>query len=117
MSQLNRKWHQLRGFVTGKAKHQALITGASGVDTHRDVGRLSIERRPPGACVAIEPIFGSCVTNFTNCFASNSGIVDYRVGRDLTRDNHQSGGDESFTSYTCGWVDAQCGVKYCIRDL
>src|SRR6185436_14572781 len=115
--ELDRQGHQLRRFITGKTKHQPLIAGATRVDTHRDVGRLSVECRQDSAGVAVEAILGSGVTDLTNRFARDSGVVDYGVGRDLTGDNHQSGGDESFTSYACGWIDTQCGVKYCIRDL
>src|SRR5262249_7987756 len=36
MRELNRQRHELRRFVARVAEHDALITGAAGVDTHRD---------------------------------------------------------------------------------
>ena len=58
MGNRNRQRHQLGRFFRREAEHHALVAGAAGVDAHRDVGRLSLNRDKHAAGVAVETEVG-----------------------------------------------------------
>src|SRR4030095_7661985 len=75
MGQLNRQRHQLRCFVTREAEHQTLITCASCIDAHRDIGRLSVECREHGTSVAVKAILRPRVANLADGVSSDSRVI------------------------------------------
>src|SRR5690242_12651539 len=101
MSELNWQRHQFRRFITGKAKHQTLIASATCINSHSDVGRLSIKRRKYGAGVAIETKLRTGVTNLADRFTRDSAVVDDGFGCNFAGDNDKTGRHERFASDAC----------------
>ena len=91
MRELNRKRHQFRSFVTGKAKHQPLIARAARVNAHRDVRRLAMDSRQNRASVAVKSILRAVVANRADGLARDLGIIDQRFSRNLAGENHHAG--------------------------
>jgi hypothetical protein len=54
MGELDRHRHQLVGLVGGVAEHHALVAGTAGIDAHRDVARLAVDRAHHGAGLTVE---------------------------------------------------------------
>ena len=50
----DRHRHQLVGLVARVAEHHPLVAGAAGVDAHRDVGRLAVDRADHRAGLRVE---------------------------------------------------------------
>ncbi len=92
--QHDRHRHQLRRFAAGEAEHQALVAGATPIDTHRDVGRLVVDRGHHRAGVAVESVLGAVVADLADHLAHELGDLDIAVARDLARDDREPGGHQ-----------------------
>ena len=96
------------GLVARVAEHHALVAGADLVvevagagallerlvDTHRDVGRLLVDRDDDAARLAVDAERGVGVADLADRVAGEAGEVDVRLGADLTGDHAQAGGDQ-----------------------
>lgn len=112
--QVDRERHELGRLVAGVAEHQPLVArtlpvqlvpfftfgGTSDpmlvrrVDTLRDVGRLGADGDGDSAGGAVEALLGGVVADLQDLLAHE--LRDRRVGlgRDLTGDVHEAGGDQ-----------------------
>src|SRR3954468_5612389 len=115
--ELNRQRHQDFGFGAGKAEHQALVAGAAGVDAHRDVGRLAMDRGDDPARVAVEPVLPVGVAGAADGLAHQLLHVDVGVGGDLARDEAEPGRDERLARHAAGRILGQDRVQDAVRNL
>ena len=113
----DRHRHQLVGFVAGVAEHQALVAGAAGVDAHRDVGRLPVNRRQHRAGLGVEPERRVRVADFLDRLADDLLEIDVAAGRDLAGDHRQAGRDERLAGDAGHGVLREDGVENRIGDL
>ncbi len=69
------------------------------------------------ARLGVEAELGPRIPHFLDGLADDLRKIDVAAGGDFTGDDRQAGGDERFTRNASSWIDAQCRVKYSIRDL
>ena len=105
----NRQRHQLGRLVAGEAEHEPLVAGAlvelaRAIHAHRDVRRLTVDRRQDGAGLVVETHLRGRVADLLDRLAGEFGIGDARVGRDLAGDDNHSGLAEHLAG------DARLGV-------
>ena len=97
----DRHRHEIVGLVARVAEHHALVARADLVvvvagarlllerlvDTHRDVGRLLVDRDDDAARLAVDAVLGVRVADLADGVAGEAGEVDVRLGADLTGDD------------------------------
>jgi hypothetical protein len=104
VGQHDRQRHQLFGLGAGVSEHEALVTGAAGIHAHRNVGRLTVNRRQHGAGFGVEAILAARISDFGDCLPDYVLVVDNRAGGNLARHHRKAGRDERFAR------DAALGV-------
>ena len=117
MREHDRQRHQLVGLGAGEAEHQPLVAGAAGVDAHRDVGRLTVDRREHGAGLGVEAVLAARVADVGDRVAHDLLVIDDGAGRDLAGDNGEAGRDERFARDAAHRVLREDGVENRIRNL
>src|SRR6185436_1438565 len=100
----DRQRHQLFGFGTGEAEHQPLVAGAAGVDAHRDVRRLAVNRGEHGAGLAVEAVLAAVVADLVDRGAYDLLEVDVGAGRDFAGDHREPGRDKRLTRDAAYWI-------------
>src|SRR5581483_5602928 len=104
----DRHRHELVRLVDGVAEHHPLVAGALPVervlvavlllvrmvDALRDVGRLLVDGHHHAARVGVEAVLRTRVADLGHLPAHEPRDVDVRLGRDLTGDDDEAGGDE-----------------------
>ena len=121
---VDRERHQVRRFIAREAEHQALVASAlllvqalACAHTLADVGRLTIDGDHHGARVAVDAEGVIRVADALERVARDFGVVDLRLGRDLTCDNAQTGGDERFAGHAAVRVLREDRVENGVGDL
>ena len=109
--------HQLGGIVRGVAKHHALVAGAAGVNALGDVARLLVDAGDDGAGVGVEAVKRVVVADGGDDAAHQRLEVDVGLGGDFARDDHKSGGGQSFRSHAAVGVLLQAGIENGVGDL
>ena len=117
MRELDGHGHQLGSFVAGKAEHQALIAGASGIDAHGDIVGLLLDGADDAAGFGVEAVFGAGVADVPDHFARQVGEVDIGLGGDFAGDDYQTGGDEGFAGNATHRVVFHDGVEDGVGNL
>ena len=92
----DRQRHELGRLAHGEPEHQALVTGAAGVDALTDVGRLAVNGRQHRARLGVEAVFAARVADVSDDIADDALRVEDRGRRDLTGDDGQAGRDQRF---------------------
>src|SRR5581483_3663950 len=127
----DRQRHELVRLVRGVAEHHPLVAGADAVhrvrvavlllegmvDALRDVGRLLVDRDDDAARVGIEAELCARVADLGHLAAHEPRNVDVDVGRDLTGDDDEAGGDERLAGDAAVRVLREDGVENGVRDL
>jgi hypothetical protein len=116
MREQNRHRHELVGLIRGIPEHHALVAGAAGVDTHRDIRRLPIDRTDHRARLAVESERGVGISD-----ACDRGTNDVRYGhirrrRDLAGDAGETGRHQRFTGNPGFRIVSENGVEDGIGD-
>ena len=109
--------HQLGCFVGGIAEHHALIARAAGIDAHRDIRRLRIDRRDDRTGVRVESVLRVGVADLRDRVAHDLLEVNVSLGRDLAGNHHQPGAGECFAGHAAHGVLRQAGIKNGIGNL
>ena len=109
--------HQLFGLVGGVAEHHALVARAAGVHAHGDVARLLVDRRDHGAGVRVEAVERIVVADRGNHAAHQRLEVNVSVGRDLSRDDHQSGCGQGLAGHAAVGILLEAGIENGVGDL
>ncbi|GAA2990731.1 hypothetical protein GCM10020227_69480 [Streptomyces flavovirens] len=130
--QVDRQRHQLGRLVAGVAEHQPLVAGTllvelvlvaldallvGGVDALRDVRGLRPDGHRDTTGSSVEALLGGVVADLEHLAAHEVGDVGVGLGRDLTRDMHQTGGDQGLDGDARGGVLAQERVENRVADL
>lgn len=132
MRDVDRQRHELGGLVAGVAEHQALVAGAllvelvlvaldallvGGVDALRDVRGLGADGHRDAAGGAVEALLRGVVADFEDLVPDE--LRDRRVGlrRHLSRDVHETRGDEGFHGDARGRVLGEERVEDRVADL
>ena len=119
------------GLVARVAEHHALVAGADLVvvvagalallerlvDTHRDVGRLLVDRDDDAARLAVDAERGVGVADLADRVARQAREVDVRLGADLARDDAQAGRDHRLAGDPAVRVLLQDRVEHRVADL
>ena len=77
MREQDRHRHELVGLVGRVAEHHPLVARAAGVDAHRDVRRLTVDRADHGAGLAVEAVAGIGVADALDRARTMSGMWTY----------------------------------------
>ncbi|KAG5525519.1 hypothetical protein RHGRI_031982 [Rhododendron griersonianum] len=117
--------HQLRGFISGIAKHVTLVTGPNllralgemAVDTLSDVRALLLNVNQNLAVISIKTNIVGNKSNVTAGVTHDLLIVHIGFGCDLTKDHDHVGLGASLAGDFAVWVLFEAGVEYCIRYL
>ena len=115
--QHERQRHQLRRLVAGVPEHQPLVARAAGVDPHRDVGRLPVQRREHGARVGVEAELRAGVPHVPHGLPGDVGELDPGRRGDLPRQHDESGREQRLAGHAPRRVFRQDGVEDRVRDL
>ena len=119
------------GLVARVAEHHALVAGADLVvgvagagpllerlvDTHRDVGRLLVDRDDHAAGLAVDAERGVGVADLADRVAGEAREVDVRLGADLAGDDAQTGRDQRLARDAAVRVLGQDRVEDAVADL
>ena len=119
------------GLVARVAEHHSLVAGADLVvrvagagplldrlvDTHRDVGRLLVDRDDHAARLAVDAERGVGVADAADRVAGEAGDVDVRLGADLAGDHAQAGRDQRLARDAAVGVLGQHRVEDAVADL
>ena len=103
--------HVVFVFVTGVAEHHALVAGATGVDTHGDVGRLRMNGADDGTGVGIKTVGSVGVAHRCHCTAHNRGEIYIGFGGDFTGNDHHARGGQGFAGHTAIGIFFQTGIE------
>ena len=87
------------------------------VDALRDVRRLLVERDDHAARVRVEAVLRAVVADLADLLADEPRDVDVGLGRDLARDDDETGGDERLAGDAPLRVVREDGVEDRVRDL
>src|ERR1043165_7159028 len=117
MRQLDREGHELFCLVAGKSEHEPLVARAARVNPHCDVRGLFVDRSQYGASVAVEAVFGPCITYFSNGFTCHLREVDLRVRRDLAGNYDQTRRHKRLARDSSGAVLRKDCVEDRVRNL
>jgi len=109
--------HQLGGLVDGVSEHHALVAGAAGVNTLRDVARLFVDRRNHCEGVGVESVEGVVVADRGDDAADQALKVNVGLGGDFAGDDHEAGSGQRFSCYATVRVLFETGVQDGIGDL
>ncbi len=129
---VDRQRHELGGLVAGVAEHQALVAGAllvelvlvaldallvGGVDALRDVRGLGADGHRHAAGGAVEALLRGVVADLEDLLPDE--LRDRRVGlrRHLTRDVHETRGDEGLHGDARGRVLGEKCIEDRVADL
>ena len=118
----DRHRHQLVGVGAGEAEHHALVAGALllvlvGVDAHRDVGALPLDRHEHAARVGVKAHVGADVADLVDRLADDLRDVDVRRGRHLAGDVDVASLDEGLARDPAGRVLGDDRVEDRVADL
>jgi hypothetical protein len=113
----DRERHQLLGLADREAEHQALVPRAAGVDAHRDVGRLLVDRREDGAGLIVEAVLRAGVADVADRLADDLRDVDVRARRDLARDERGPGRHERLAGDPAVGIVGEDRVEDPVGDL
>ena len=113
----DRKRHQLVRLVGRVTEHHPLVAGATGVDAHRDVGRLRADAVDDRAGVEVVAIARVGVADALDRPAHDARDVDVRLGRDLTGYAGETGRDERFAGDTGRRIVGEDSVQDRVGDL
>jgi hypothetical protein len=131
MGDHDRERHQLGGVVTRVAEHQALVAGALAVelvagpadpgliplvDALRDVRGLLAEGDLDTAGVAVEPLDRGVVADLEDLLANELGDRRVGLGGHLTRDDHETGGQERLAGDPAVGVAREERVQHGVAD-
>jgi len=121
---VNRSRHQLRGFVAGIAKHQALVARAlvqiealAFGHTLRNIRRLLVISHQHGAGFVVEADVGMVVADALDGVARDLDVIDIGGGGDFTRQHHKAGIDQRFCGDAGVLVLGQNGIEDGIGNL
>jgi ATP-dependent protease La (LON) substrate-binding domain len=81
-----------------------VVAGASGIDTHGDVGRLLVNRADHAAGFSIKSEFCASVADVANDFAGEVREVYVSGGGNFASDYDEAGGDQRFAGDAAGGV-------------
>ncbi|KAK3043056.1 hypothetical protein RJ639_002624, partial [Escallonia herrerae] len=119
------KGHELRRFVSGIAKHMALITSSNifrflcemTMNTLSNVWALLLNVDKDLAVIGIKAYIRRCKPNASASISNYLLIVYFGLGRDLAKDHHHVSFCAGFTSNFALWILLQASIKDSIRDL
>ena len=117
MRQQNRRRHQLRILITRIPKHHSLVAGATGVDTHGDVGGLFVDGGNHGAGFMVEAVGCVGIADRHDGAAYDGGKIHVGLGGDFSGDEGQARGQQSLAGHAAGGVFSQARVEDGIGDL
>ncbi len=113
----DRKGHELLGLAHGEPEHEALVAGAAGVDPHRDVRRLLVDRRDDGARLVVESVLRARVADVADRLPDDARDVDVGLRRDLARDEREARRDERLARDAPDRIVPEDRVEDRVRDL
>src|SRR5207247_2548853 len=108
--------------LPGIPEHDALIAGALlrrlfafdllGVDALRDVRRLPGKVVIDEYRVGVEDVIRVHITDITDRIAHDRLVIELRLRRDLTGDDHHVRFDHGFAGHAAGAILRQAGVEH-----
>ena len=118
----DRRRHQHVGFVSGVAKHQALVARAlfqriGTVNALVDVRRLFTDGAQHRAGVGVKAHIGMHVANFTDRVAGDLFDINPCAGGDFTTDQNHTGFDVGFTCYARFRILFEDRIQHGVGDL
>ncbi len=121
---VDRRRHQLWGFITGVTEHQALVTGAGiqiivgrVIHTLGDVVGLLVIADHDGAALVVNPVLGIVIADTLDRIARHLDVIHMRIGGNFTGQNNQTGVAQRLRSYAREGVLGEDGIQDCIRNL
>jgi len=121
---INRRRHQLRGFVAGVTEHQALVAGThvqiqalAFVNALGDVGRLLVVGHQHCAGLVVEADVGAVVADALDGIARDLDVIDVGMGGDFAGQHYQAGIHQRFGGHAGGFVLSQDGIEDRIGNL
>ena len=115
--QHERKRHQLGSLVAGVPEHQPLVACAPGIDAHRDVGRLPVQRRQHRARIGVETELRARIPDVPHRLAGDVGELDPGGGGDLPRQHDEPGCQQGLAGYASSWILRQDGIEDRVGNL
>ena len=97
--QHDRQRHQLFTLVAGVAEHQALVSGAAGIDPHGDIRRLGLHHIEHAASLCVEAHTGVGKANIGDYLTGNLRNVKDGGSGDLSRHDADAGGHQRFAGH------------------
>jgi hypothetical protein len=120
----DRQRHQFGSVVAGEAEHQALVPRADvfpgrvvGVDAHRDIGALFVDREEHRARVRTNTPFVIGVPDILDDVPGHLRVLDTGRSGDLARNQHESGRDKRFAGDATVGILSEDRVQHAVGDL
>jgi hypothetical protein len=110
MGQHDRHRHELGRFIGGIPKHEALVAGAAGINSHGDIAGLLVDRRQDRAGVGIETPGGVRIADVLDHVANDIGNLHIGLGRDFSGDECDAGRENGFAGDSRKFVLSDDGV-------
>ena len=113
--------HELRGFPTSVAEHEALIAGtllggffsshASGIDPLSDIRALTCEGIHDVDAISMEDIVVMGVSDSANGGTDQLVVVEFGTGGNFSRDHNEIGFNKGLTSDAADWILLETGIE------
>ncbi len=128
MGKSDRHGHVFLGFITGKAKHHALIAGTGFlhgraasfngiVHAHGDVRTLGMDGGKHGTAVGIKAQIGGSIADVPHNIPHNVRNGNLCRSGNFTHDHNHTGGGTGFAGYTSIGILCQHGIQHGVADL
>ena len=119
---LDGQWHELRGFIAGKAEHHPLVSGSLLFALrlgHPDgnIRGLALDRGDDGAGVTVKAERRIGIADVTHDFPRDLVIADSRLAGDLAGDHDHAGLRERFAGHPALRIFSQVSIEDGIGNL
>jgi len=117
MRKADRQRHKFGSLIDSIADHESLIAGATGIDTLRDIGRLSADCVQYAAGLMIETILGIGITDILEDVPYQITDIDISDSGNFPSYNDQSDSNKCLTDYATLGILPEDIIQHDIRDL